>query len=159
MNENLHRTGLRTVSIFEAGKGLVVLLAGLGVLGLLHRDVPALAERLIRLSHLDPGGRYPRLLINAATDVTDRRLWFIAGAAVGYAIIRGFEAYGLWRERAWAEWFALLSTSLYLPLEVYEMYRRPTWLKEGLFLGNLAIAAYLAFTLLAVARRRRAAGG
>src|SRR5436305_641496 len=45
-------TGVRTVALFEAAKGALVLAAGLGLLGLIHRDVQAFAERLVRASHL-----------------------------------------------------------------------------------------------------------
>ena len=38
--------GLRAVATFEALKGVIVLLLGLGILGLLHKDVEAAAESL-----------------------------------------------------------------------------------------------------------------
>jgi Predicted membrane protein (DUF2127) len=42
--------GLRAIAVFEAAKGMVVLLAGLGLLSLLHHDVGALAAIRIKLS-------------------------------------------------------------------------------------------------------------
>src|SRR5437870_871150 len=100
-------TGVRMFAIFEAAKGALVLLVGLGVLSLLHRDVQAIAERLVRSSHLNPASRYPHIFLDATSRVTDARLWALAAAAGLYSAIRGIEAYGLWKERRWAEWFAL----------------------------------------------------
>ena len=89
-------TGMRIVAIAEAAKGTVVLLAGLGLLALINRDVQAIAERLVRLSHLNPASRYPRIFIDAAAHVTNGKLWLLAGAAAAYALVRWVEAYGLW---------------------------------------------------------------
>ena len=63
--------GLRAIAVFEAAKGALVLLAGFGVLGLLHRDLQAIAERLVRFSHLNPASKYPRIFVAAADRVTD----------------------------------------------------------------------------------------
>src|SRR5580765_6976102 len=91
--------GLRVVALFEGAKGLLVLAAGFGLLSLVHRDVHELAARLIERMHLNPASRYPRIFIDAADRLTDARLWMLAGMALTYAICRGAEAYGLWRER------------------------------------------------------------
>jgi uncharacterized membrane protein (DUF2068 family) len=40
--------------------------------------------------------------------------------ALSYAIIRLVEAYGLWNEKEWAEWFATISGGVYIPFELYE---------------------------------------
>ena len=71
--------GIRAIAIHEAAKGALVLLAGFGLLGLLHRDVEALAERLVTFSHLNPASKYPRIFLDAATRVTDTQLWWLAG--------------------------------------------------------------------------------
>ncbi len=140
-------TGVRAVAIFEAAKGTLVLLAGLGLLTLLHRDVEDLAERLVRASHLNPASHYPQIFMDAASRVTDTHLWLMAGAAALYTTVRGVEAYGLWLERRWAEWFALISGGLYIPVEVYELWHRATWIKLAVLAANLAVVLYMAYAL------------
>ena len=139
--------GVRVVALFEAAKGLLVLLAGLGLLTLLNRDIETIAENLVRHSHLNPASHYPRIFIEAASHVTNRHLWFLAAAAAAYAIVRGIEAYGLWRERRWAEWFALLAGALYLPVEIYEIARHPTWFRVLVLAVNAAIVTAMAYAL------------
>jgi len=136
--------GVRLVAVVEGLKGALVLSAGVGLLSLLHRDLQAVAERLVRHSHLNPARHYPRIFIQAASHTNDSRLRFLAGLAFLYAVVRFIEAYGLWRMRVWAEWFAILAGSIYLPIEVYEIFRRATWMRALVLLTNLFIVAYLA---------------
>ena len=140
--------GIRAIAVFEAAKGLLVLLAGLGLLNLLHRDVQGLAERLVRFSHLNPASKYPQIFLDAAAHTTDARLWWLAAGAGAYAVVRFFEAYGLWHGRAWAEWLALVAGGLYVPVELYHLWHRFSWVKVGLLAANLAVVAYMAYALM-----------
>jgi len=137
--------GVRAVAVFEAAKGLLVLIAGLGLLSLVHRDAQHAAETIVRHLHLNPARHYPRVFIQAAGRVSSTRLWVLAGGAFAYSVLRFVEAYGLWRLRPWAEWFAIISGGLYLPVEVYELVKHPTSVKAFILLGNLAIVAYLLY--------------
>lgn len=139
---------MRTVALFEATKGALVLIAGLGLLTLINRDVQTIAERIVRFIHLNPASHYPHIFVDAASQLTNRRLWWLAGAAVVYAAVRGIEAYGLWYERRWAEWFALIAGGVYLPLEIYELFHHVTWIKVAVFSTNVAIVIYIAYALM-----------
>jgi uncharacterized membrane protein (DUF2068 family) len=139
--------GIRAVALVEAAKAILVLLAGFGLLALIHRDVHALAEKLFEHMHLNPARRYPRIFIDAASKLTDARLWMMATFAFLYASFRAIEAYGLWRERAWAEWFALVTGAVYLPVELYELALGITWIKVGAIMVNIGIVAYMAYAI------------
>ena len=153
--------GIRVIAVFEALKGVLVLSAGLGLLSLVHHDLQATAERLVRHSHLNPAHRYPRIFIEAASHMNDSRLMSMAALAFLYAAVRLIEAYGLWQMKVWAEWFAIIAGSLFLPVEAYEMFRRATWMRGMVLSINLFIVAYLVYVLLANRREhaRRVSGG
>jgi uncharacterized membrane protein (DUF2068 family) len=138
---------MRAVAVFEAAKGALVLLAGFGVFRLLHRDTHELALELIRHLHLDPTKRLPQLFINAASRVTDVQLWLLVVLAFAYATVRFVEAYGLWRGRRWAEWFALISGAIYLPVEIYELWRGVSAIKAGALALNTLIIMSMAYML------------
>ena len=144
------------MAVFEFAKGLLVLLAGMGLLALIHRDAQLVAERIVFHFHMNPAHRYPRIFIHTAADLNDARLWWLSIAALIYSTVRFVEAYGLWHERAWAEWFAIISAGLYLPVEIYEFWEKPNAVRGLVFMVNLGIVLYLAW-LLAVNHRKKVA--
>ena len=145
--------GLRTIALYEAAKGLVVLLAGSGLLLLVHRDVQAMAEQLVSHLHLDPARRYPRIFLHIATGATPARLRLLALGALVYSSVRFGEAYGLWRERRWAEWLGLVTGVIYVPFEARAFVRHPGLEPLVALAINAVIVLYLA------ARLRSAAAG
>ena len=132
----------------EFVKGLIVLLAGFGVLSLVHRDAWDVAESFLEFLHISPDAHYAQVFLDLADKVTDAKLWAVAIGAAGYSTLRFFEAYGLWRERAWAEWLALGSGAIYLPFEIYELFRRFDLLHVAIFLVNLAVILYMLYLRL-----------
>jgi uncharacterized membrane protein (DUF2068 family) len=140
-------SGLKIVAAFEATKGLLILLAGFGILSLIHQDAQQVAEDIVRHFHLNPASRYPRIFLQVAGNVSDTQLWLMAGFALAYASIRLIEGYGLWHERRWAEWLAVVSSGLYVPVEVYELLLGASWGKVGTLVINLFIVVYMASVL------------
>jgi len=145
--------GVRLIAVFEALKGTLVLVAGFGLLSLVHHDLQAIAELLVRHSHLDPARHYPRVFMEAASHMGDSRLRSLAALAFLYAVVRLVEAYGLWHMRLWAEWFAIIAGSVYLPVEIYEIFKRVTWMRATVLLINVFIVAYLVRVLLRSRRK------
>ena len=145
--------GLRIVAGFEAMKGLLVLLVGCGLLSAIHKDLHLAALHLVRVMHLNPAKHYPSIFIDAADRVTDLQLWMLALSALLYCLVRLIEAYGLWNQMQWAEWFGLLSGAMYIPLEIFEAYREFTWPRVTVLVVNLAVVGYLADALLRSRRR------
>ena len=149
------RRMLRAVASFEFAKGIFVVLMGFCALALVHRDVWVIAETLLALFHINTDRRLAQVFLDFADNVTDARLWAAARIAFAYAALRFTEAYGLWKERTWAEWVAFVSGTLLLPLEVRELFRGVTVLRCSLFIGNLAVVVYMLYIILANRRERR----
>lgn len=132
-----------------------MLIAGFGLLSFLGRDNEEFAQQIIRHLQLNPAKHYPQIFITAMSRLNDAHLLALAGFAAIYAIVRFVEAYGLWFERRWAEWLAALSGGIYIPIEVYELMHRVTWIRAGALVVNLIIVAYMVW-LLTETRRREA---
>ncbi len=141
------RGALLTIAVFEAVKGVAAIAASLGLLSLAHKDVRRIAYALIGHFHLDPEAHYPQLLIETANWIATSNVYSILAVAVLYAVIRLVEAYGLWKDRAWAEWLAALSGSLYLPLEVNHLIAHTTTINACVLIGNLAVVIFMVFRL------------
>jgi len=76
-------------------------------------------------------------------DVTTLRL--IGFAAAGYAVLEGAEAYGLWRQRRWAEYLTFVATTLFVPYELYDLQKTVTVFHVATLVVNVAILLYLLF--------------
>jgi uncharacterized membrane protein (DUF2068 family) len=155
-----HTKGLRAVAVFEASKGLVLLAAGCGVLALLGRDVEHFATQVIHRFHLNPAHHYPQIFLEVARNVNNTHLVLLAVGAALYATVRFVEAYGLWHARRWAEWVAAVSGAIYVPIEIYELAVKVTWLRASALVLNLAIVGYMVWLLTErrrLARRESAA--
>ena len=147
---------LRPIALLEAFKGAIVLIAGFGLLSFLDRDNQIFAEQIIRHLHLNPASHYPHIFITAMARLDDTHLWTLAGFAALYAAVRFVEAYGLWNERRWAEWLAALSGAVYVPVEIYELFRRATWLKFAALAINVAVVGYMVWLLTESIRKQSA---
>lgn len=139
--------GHRIVSIFEAAKALIVLSTGFGLLLLIHKDVHSVGEQLIRHLHLNPARHYPQIFIDAINRLHDWQLWALALSALIYSVARLAEAYGLWFQQQWAEWFGFLTGGMYIPVELYENFRGVTWPKLTVMIVNIFIVAILGLAL------------
>ena len=151
------RRVLRTVAGFEFFKGVFVVLMGICAIALLHRDTWVIAESLLARLHISTDYRSAQLFLDFADSITDARLWAAARIAFAYAILRFTEAYGLWKERTWAEWVAFVPGTLLLPLEVRELFRGVTVVRCALLVGNLAVVFYMLYVIIVNRRERQLA--
>ena len=154
---NSQRRVLRAVAAFEFLKGAFVILMGITALALVHKDLWLYAESLLALLHVSTDRKYATAFLDFADSITDARLWAAAEIAFAYAALRFTEAYGLWKQRTWAEWVAFVSGFLLLPLEVRELLRGITFLRCALLIGNLAVVTFMLYVIVSNRRERKAA--
>lgn len=141
--KNHNSRGLRAIALIEAAKGLLVIAAGFSLFALIHHGAQEFAAQLVAHLHLNPAKRHPAIFGMILSGITDARLRFLGLLAASYAALRFIEAYGLWFGTSWAEWVALISGSIYLPVELYELSKGFSWLKITFVAINLVIVLYL----------------
>lgn len=143
--EKIHpsKTGIYAIAIFEAVKGILGIIAGFGILSLVHRDISVFAEDLVEVLHLSNEGHLAHRIVETVTKLNPANIKVFFALSLVYAAVRFIEAYGLWRLRAWAEWFGIISGSIYVPIEVYEIFQKPTIFRVLILLVNIAIVIYL----------------
>lgn len=149
------RRMLKAVAVLEFSKGVFVVIMGICALALLHKDTWLIAETLLALLHISTDHRGAQIFLDFADSVTDARLWAAARVAFAYAALRFTEAYGLWRERTWAECVAFVSGTLLLPWEIREVLRGITFWRFALLIGNVAIVLYMLYVILENRRERQ----
>ena len=144
-----HLEALRAIALVEFSKGVLVLLLGFGVISVIHHgDLWDLVENIRDFLHAYLDIRPARFILDLADRLSDVKLWTLATVASVYSTIRFVEAYGLWYARPWAEWLAAISGMIYLPFELYQVFRRPTWLHLLILLVNVAIVIYMLYLRL-----------
>jgi uncharacterized membrane protein (DUF2068 family) len=85
-------------------------------------------------------------LLQHALALSNGSLTLLTAGAAGYALIEVVEGTGLWLARRWGEYFAMIATSLGLPLEIYDLTRKVSVTALVLFAINLALVLYLVIT-------------
>jgi uncharacterized membrane protein (DUF2068 family) len=148
---------LRGIALFEAAKGLLALAAVCGIISLRHTDLHAATDAFLLRHGVNPERHYTRLFIESVAKATNHHVGEIAALGLAYALIRLAEGYGLWQGKHWAEWFAVISAGLYLPLELQHFAHHATLLNAGVIFFNIVIVLYLAKLLIQQRRKRHAA--
>ena len=139
---------IRAIAVFEAVKGVFVLAAGFGLLHLLHKDAHRIACEFISKVHLNPAQKYPKIFIDLADHITDGKLWFFSSLALIYSAFRFIEGYGLWKERVWGEWLAVVSGTIYLPIEIYEVCVKVSFVSVFALVANIVVVGVIAYVLI-----------
>ena len=137
-------------------RGLLLLAAGVYLLSHQSTDFGKLADRIIRRIVLDPRhGIFHRLVVYLH-GLHESQIKIAGLFALGYGALELVEGTGLWLDKLWAEYLTVIATSLLLPVEVYELVKRPTVLKAAGIAVNIAIVVYLATLLRRRLRREHA---
>ncbi len=132
------RRVLRLIALERAGRGLLLLAAGVYLLFHLNSDFGRLGERVMRAIELDPRRPFFHRIVAYLHHLHASELRVAAIVAIGYGVLELVEGTGLWLDQLWAE---------YLTFELYELVHRPSVWKAAGIVVNLVIVAYLAYLL------------
>ena len=149
----VHDRGLLLIGLFKLGKAILFLLLGIGAIHLLHKDLGDEVMRLATSLKFDPESKFVTLLLDKVDLIDAHRLRQISLATFAYSALALTEGVGLLLEKVWAEYLTLILTVSFLPWELYELARRPSWFRLSLLLINLAVLGYLLWLL----RRKKGA--
>src|ERR1700674_149767 len=139
--------GLWLIAIFKIFKGLPLLVVAVGGLKLLQKAVAAEAKRWIELLRVDPHNHYIHRVLEKLSILDARKLKELSVGTFFYSALFLTEGIGLALRKRWAEYFTIVSTSLFIPLEIYELAKHASIAKGILLLANAAIVAYLVVEL------------
>ena len=139
--------GVLAIALFKFVKAIVLIAAGLGALQLVNPDVRDRMLHALSTLSLPAGRTLIERLVASVQHATSRRLDVIGIASMLYGGLFGVEGAGLWRAHHWAEWLTVVTTSLLLPLEIYELTHGVTAMKVVALVANIAIVIYLVIRL------------
>ena len=136
-------TTLLVIALFKLFKGVMLVIVGIGALRLLHKDVAAAVLHWVDVLRVDPDNAFIHKLIVRSFGIQARQLREISAGTFFYASILLTEGVGLLMRKHWAEWFTVISTAVFIPLEIYEIFHRFTPTRVGVLFINVAIVWYL----------------
>ena len=143
MTTRSHHTRLAVIVVFKVLKGLLLLFLGLGLLKLVHAEIATLFSLLIEALHLNADSGLIHALVLKVDALQPHTVLLAGFVSLGYAAMLLVEGVGLWLELSWAAYLTVVSTSLLLPFELYEVIEQVSMLRVGVLLLNLIIVLYL----------------
>ena len=132
------------IGVFKLVKAILLIVAGIGAIRLLHKDVADTVMHWTQVLRVDPDNRYLHGALTRIIRVTPKQLRELSVGTFIYAGLFATEGMGLLLRKRWAEYFTLVTTGGLIPLEIYELARHFTVAKVVVTLINMLIVLYLA---------------
>jgi uncharacterized membrane protein (DUF2068 family) len=132
------------IGLFKLLKAILLLIAGVGALKLLHKDVAATVTHWTQVLRVDPDNRHVHKLLEKLFRISPKQMKELSAGTFFYAALFATEGIGLLLHRRWAEYFTIVTTGLLLPLEIYELAHHFTVTKLVVLIVNALIVVYLA---------------
>ncbi|EDY84457.1 hypothetical protein VDG1235_4088 [Verrucomicrobiia bacterium DG1235] len=143
--------GIKAVAALELLKGGLALVGGIWFLLTLGEDWSIALESMI--ARFAPSLTLPERVVEFLQVIDPQKQAIAALALLAYAALHLVEGVGLWKSRHWAEWLGVISGGIYIPLELYEIARHPSWITLAILTINVAIVAYLIAVIKANPKR------
>ena len=147
-----HNKFLMLIAAYKWLQALLFAAVGVGAFRLVHQDVGDVLSDIASALRFNPESHLVNFILDEATLLNDPILRRIGAVAFCYAAVSFAEGIGLYLEKAWGEILTLIITASFLPWEIFEIFRRLTWLRVSLLVINLLVFFYL---LKLVASRRK----
>jgi uncharacterized membrane protein (DUF2068 family) len=131
------------IGIFKLFKALLLIAVGIGAIRFLHKDLGVTVTHWTQVLRVDPDSRLVHGLLVRIFRVTPKQLKEVSLGTFLYAGLFATEGVGLLLRKRWAEYFTIVTTSLLIPLEIFELARHFTVTKMVVTLINFLIVWYL----------------
>lgn len=128
-------------------RAIVLSAVGIALIANPHHNWGKTVTNIAHDFGLNPSSNGIEKIIHKLRAISSHRYAVFGIIALAYGALEATEAYGLWRRRRWAEYLTVLATSLLFIPEIWEIANKPTPLKLGALLVNIAVVAYLILRL------------
>jgi len=142
-NKQRHWT-IHLISGWKIIKGIILIIVGVKLLTLLNKDVADWFADFVTRHNIDAENRYIHSLMEKLSGINNNRIILFSVGSFLYAGLDFTEGIGLWFEQRWAEILTSGATALFVPLEIYEIYERFTFVRLLILVVNLFLIWYLA---------------
>ena len=141
------RRMLRGIALFKLAKAALLIILGVTALKLVNTDIASGLENWVPQIGFGPASHYVGYAILKASELTPSKIRDVGVGSFIYAGLFLTEGLGLWFLKRWAEWMTIVITSSLVPVEIWEIIRKPHWGKVAVLVINLALVAYLVWVV------------
>jgi uncharacterized membrane protein (DUF2068 family) len=158
-----HLHGPRTLALiaaFKFVKAVLLIVLAIALLRLRHPDAITHLVAWLGALPFASGHEFVSRMIGWLLGMNTHTLSVLVGIALAYAALYMVEGVGLWWNVEWAKYLTAISTSLFIPIELWQIVVRFAPVKLLALAINVAIVVYLVHMLradIAEARRHRTA--
>jgi uncharacterized membrane protein (DUF2068 family) len=146
---------LRALAIERWARGVLLMLLAIGAFRLkstqitlqelFSRDLKSL-QPFFRQIHFNVSDSSTLHTVQKVLNAKSSTLTVVGIAVLGYGLLQVVEGIGLWSLKRWGEYVAVVGTTLFIPLEIYEITEKVSWLKIVVMIVNVAAVLYLLIT-------------
>ena len=134
---------IRLIGLLKLLKGILLLALASGILKLLHKDAAETLGGWIQQLNMDPQNQFFQKVMEKVANLDSRKLVVYTFGTLLYSALFLTEGIGLLMLKHWAEYFAVIITASFLPIELYELVKKFNGYKVVVTALNAAIVIYL----------------
>ena len=138
-----HDKWIFLIGVWKLLAALLCVMAAVGAIQLLHKDLVNLLTRLAIELRFDPESDFLSMMLGKVATINDHRLKQFSAFVFCYAALHVIEGVGLVLEKTWAEYLTLVLTASFLPWEIYEIAKHATGFRIGITVVNALVVVYL----------------
>ena len=137
------QVGIHSIGIYKICKGLLFIALAAGLFSISKVDPDDLEDILTGYLHIDTENRLWIYLSNLLGALTDTKVKLFGFGFVLLSILNFAQAVGLILQQKWAAVLVVLEDLIFIPFEIYQLWKKVT-LKICIVLAvNVVIAVYL----------------
>jgi uncharacterized membrane protein (DUF2068 family) len=138
-----HNPALATIAIYKFVKAALSILSAVVAWRLMNPHVEAAMHAWAESLPVGFSEHVVREALAQVSGIPVFRWRQLGIVSLVYASVFTVEGIGLWRERRWAEYLTIVTSSLLLPFEFIAVMHHATLVRTGVLIANAAIVAYL----------------
>ncbi|NNM85808.1 MAG: DUF2127 domain-containing protein [Phycisphaerales bacterium] len=138
-----HNRYLLAIAIFKLLQATMLIATGVTALVFRKADVAGLFSHWAAYFRIDSQNYIFDDLVAKLHLINAQTMKYLALGTFFYGVIYIVEGVGLALKKVWAEYVIIIETALFIPWEVYELFKKPSPVHIGIFTVNILLLVYL----------------
>jgi uncharacterized membrane protein (DUF2068 family) len=131
------------IIVYKLLKATLLLSLAVGLFRLKDRNLPDFLLATLHWAHLDVKTKIVSEMVERLHKITPDGLKWIARGSVLSGLLHLAEGIGLWLRQPWGGWLAIIQSSLFVPIEIYELSRKFSYGMVSVMIINIVLVVYL----------------